>query len=146
MMRWSDRFPEVNSDNTGSSRDIGLPLAVIYDSGCALCKREIQHYMRLDKHSDVNWMSIVSEGAYLDRHGITADQAMRVLHVVENESQIYTGVDAFLKIWSRLGPYQILGFLVSIKPLYNVTCYLYGHFARWRFDKRCSGRSSCRTQ
>ena len=141
-----NRFFKMNNNRPDSSRKPLSPLAVIYDSGCALCEREIVHYMRLDRCSLVSWMSIVDNRSYLAGHGITEHQAMSELHVVENESQIYTGIDAFLKIWSRLERYQMLGTLVSKKPLYNLACYLYRHFARWRFNRRCSDASSCNVQ
>ena len=141
-----NRFLRMKNNRPDSSRKPLSPLAVIYDSGCALCNREIQHYKRLDRRSLISWMSIVDNSSYLDGHGITAHQAMSELHVVENELQIYTGIDAFLKIWTRLERYQILSVLVSKKPLYSLACYLYHHFARWRFNRRCSGASSCNVQ
>ncbi len=135
----------MNSKDQEQCKKPNLPLTVLYDSECPLCNREIEHYKRLDPTGLINWLRILDGNQYMAEHSITFNQAMRELHVVEGNSEVHRGVDAFLKIWSRLKRYQILEKIVSKKPVYASTCFLYENFARWRFKKRCSESSFCNT-
>jgi predicted DCC family thiol-disulfide oxidoreductase YuxK len=116
---------------------------VLYDGGCSLCRREIQHYRRLDGAERVEWMDITRNDSLLRSLGIPFETAMERLHVLQRDGKVATGVHAFAVIWDELPRYQALARLVRSLRLLPVLERLYSRFARWRFRQRCA-EGACR--
>ncbi len=114
---------------------------VFYDGSCPLCRREIDHYRRLDHACAVDWLDVHRDGAALDAAGITLDEAMRRLHVLDAGGRINTGVSAFVVIWGTLPRYRWLAALIERCHLTRPLECLYTQFAAWRYRRRC--RTSC---
>ncbi|MCP4596286.1 thiol-disulfide oxidoreductase DCC family protein [Neptuniibacter sp.] len=112
---------------------------VFYDGSCPLCKKEISHYIKLDKAENLIWCDISNDVALLDYYGISYDQAMKRLHAVSYEGKIVIGVDAFLMLWLQLPYYRYLSRTLKFWGLNKPLNYLYVRFADWRFSKQqCS--------
>ena len=115
-------------------------LAVFYDGQCPLCSAEIDHYRRIDKSSEIQWLDLHHNTASLAEYDIGFDQAMGELHAViyaaDKSGTIVTGVDSFLEIWKRLDRYRWLSHLVGWRPVKYLTEYAYKVFARGRFNRR----------
>jgi predicted DCC family thiol-disulfide oxidoreductase YuxK len=109
---------------------------VLYDGGCALCRREIDHYRGLDRAGRVVWVDIASQGAELDRYGITAEQAMARFHVRDARGQWQTGAWGFAELWSHLPYFSALGWLLRRLRLVGPLDLAYRRFARWRLRRR----------
>jgi len=114
---------------------------IFYDGGCPLCKKEISHYMGLDRESSIVWVDITQQDATLQNHGISLQQAMAELHAVTDAGVVVKGVDAFLLIWQNLRFYCLLAKLVICLRLNKPLNMVYSRFARWRLNKRCG--ASC---
>lgn len=111
---------------------------LFYDGGCALCRREIAHYRRLDRAGRVEWVDLRSAGRRLEGLGIDPGEAMRRIHAVDGAGRVVTGVDAFVVVWERLPGYRLLAALLCRLPLLRrALAPLYGRFARWRLRRRC---------
>ena len=117
---------------------------VFYDGGCPLCRREIDHYRRIDRTGSLHWVDAVTESGTLDRHGLSLQQAMAELHVLDQNGHWQRGVDAFLVIWQQLPAYRWLAKLVTTLGLPRPLGFFYRHFAAWRYRQRC-GSDSCTT-
>ena len=55
--------------------------------------------------------------------------------VLDNENNIYVGVDAFIIIWSNLKFWRILSFIVGLPIIKQIANLLYKKFAEHRFAK-----------
>ena len=110
---------------------------VFYDGDCPLCRREIDHYRRVDRASRLCWVDAASEPDSLGDFGLTFDVAMAELHVLDEAGQWQRGVDAFLVIWDHLPRYRWLTALVRGLRLRSPQRVEYRRFARWRSRRRC---------
>ncbi|MBK1643252.1 thiol-disulfide oxidoreductase [Thiocapsa imhoffii] len=113
-------------------------LVAYFDGGCPLCSKEIAHYRRLDRQSAIHWVDILNDGGELAAVGIEPSTAMRRIHAREADGTILTGVPAFVAIWRRLPGYRHAAALVTGLRLVGPLDWAYGHFARWRFERRCA--------
>lgn len=107
-----------------------------YDGGCPLCRREIQHYRRLDRTGDVQWLDISAPGVQLEPFGITRTTAMSRFHVLDSTGRMQTGAAAFIALWSALPYYRWLAGLLRSLRLVPLLERLYVPFARWRLARR----------
>ena len=110
---------------------------VFYDGGCPLCRREIAHYRRIDSTGSLCWVDAMTEPEALARHGLSLQQAMAELHVLDGDGRWQRGVDAFLVIWQQLPAYRWLAKLVTALGLRRPLGFVYRHFAAWRYRHRC---------
>ena len=129
----------VSAQNTGPSRPM-----VFYDGGCPLCRREIAHYRRMDSAKSLCWVDALNEPETLAEHGLSLEQAMAELHVLDTAGRWQRGVDAFLVIWQHLPAYRWLAKLVTVLGLRRPLGFFYRHFAAWRNRRRCV-TGSCTT-
>lgn len=117
---------------------MNLPKTIMfYDGGCPLCRREIEHYQRLDTAGRIEWLDISRDASLLQAFGITLDTAMARLHVLHRDGWMATGAAAFAVVWSELPYYRVLAHLLYRLNLLPLLERLYNRFARWRFQRRC---------
>ena len=110
---------------------------MFYDGGCPLCRREVQHYRRLDRGRGVNWVDISVQADQLVPFDLTRADAMARLHVLDTRGQMQTGAAAFATLWSALPYYRWLAGCVRSLGLVPLLDRIYEPFARWRLA-RCS--------
>lgn len=116
--------------------------AVCYHDGeCPLCKIEINAMQKLDKANAIRWVDITKDKLALDAVGITYQQAMDRIHVLDDQQKIVTGVQGFLAIWQHLPYYR------RVVPVIQRVPFLLGFleagyclFARYRLV--LTGRTS----
>jgi predicted DCC family thiol-disulfide oxidoreductase YuxK len=118
---------------------------VFYDGDCPLCRREIGHYRAIDRTAAIEWLDLHQSGERLRAAGVTHEQAMARLHVIDPDAGLVSGVPAFVAIWHRLPGYRHLATLVSALGLIGPLDRAYAHFARWRLRRRCS-EGTCQTR
>ena len=111
-------------------------ITMFYDGGCPLCRREVQHYRRLDRGRGVNWVDISVQADQLESHHLSHEAAMARLHVLDSEGQMQTGAAAFVALWSGLPYYRWLARFIRSFGLVPLLERLYAPFARWRLSRR----------
>jgi predicted DCC family thiol-disulfide oxidoreductase YuxK len=131
--------PHASTGHDNSSRPV-----VFYDGNCPLCRREIAHYRRVDSANRLHWIDAANDPGSLTRHGLSLEQAMAELHVLDGAGRWQRGVDAFLVIWQHLPAYRWLAKLVVTLGLRRPLGYTYRQFAAWRYRRRCT-TDSCTT-
>ncbi|MDI3324121.1 DUF393 domain-containing protein [Pontibacterium granulatum] len=110
---------------------------VFYDGRCPLCRKEIAHYMRLDRQHKINWLDIWTEQESLAQKGVLFKDAMKLLHTVDRNGAVKTGAYSFVLIWHELPYYRHLARLVEMFHLTDALDIAYRRFARWRYRSRC---------
>ena len=109
---------------------------VFYDGRCGLCSREIRHYARLDRARKIEWIDFTQDQTLLNLLGISYDQAMHRLHVLDRNGVLRDGVSAFLAIWSELPGYQALARLIYLTHTVPMLEVAYRPFSKWRYKRR----------
>jgi len=56
---------------------------LFYDGSCPLCKKEINHYVSIDKDKKVDWIDISNDTLLLKQFEISHSAAMKQLHVID---------------------------------------------------------------
>lgn len=88
---------------------------------------------RLDKAGSIEWIDIHSGDKELSKAGISHAQAMRSLHVINENGQTHKGVPAFLLLWEKLPVYRQLAIVINKAPWLLTPLELgYAAFARVR--------------
>lgn len=103
-----------------------------YDGECPLCKIEINAMKKQDKIKAIQWVDITKNQQALDDAGITYQQAMDRIHIMNDQKQIVTGVRGFLTVWQQLPYYRKLVPLIRFPPILSLMEALYSLFARNR--------------
>ncbi|MCC5887083.1 MAG: DUF393 domain-containing protein [Gammaproteobacteria bacterium] len=110
---------------------------VFYDGGCPICRREIDHYRKLDTGHHVNWQDIHADPAAVEGSGVSFDDAMARLHVLDRHGALRSGADAFTVIWDELPGWRWLSRLVRALRLIGPMEWAYGLWLRRRERQRC---------
>jgi predicted DCC family thiol-disulfide oxidoreductase YuxK len=131
-------MPMESSSQWTAASQAAQRTTVFFDGGCPMCRREIAHYQRLDQSGQIRWLDIHREPDAVAELGVTWEAAMQRLHVCGDSGVLYTGVPAFVAIWRELPRYRWLARVVKGVPgLLRLLDVAYGHFARWRWRRRC---------
>jgi len=110
---------------------------MFYDGGCPLCRKEVNHYIQLDKQAKINWLDIHADPTPLNNINISQATAMQRLHVLDKHGKVQSGAWAFATIWEDLPYYRHLAKLVRWLHVLPLMDFAYRHFARWRYRSRC---------
>lgn len=110
---------------------------VFYDGGCPICRREIDHYRKLDTGHNVNWCDIHAEPDAVEGSGVSFEDAMARLHVLDRQGALRSGAEAFTVIWDELRGWRWLAKLVRALRLIGPMEWVYGIWLRRRERQRC---------
>ena len=111
---------------------------VFYDGGCPVCRREIAYYRRLDARERVDWRDIHAEPEAVDGSGVTWEEAMARLHVLDCRGELRSGADAFTVIWDELPGWRWLARTVRTLRLVGVLDWGYRLWLRLRPPRVCA--------
>ena len=101
-------------------------VTTFYNHACPVCRMEIEHYKRLSgDRSNLSWVDSSADKTVLARHGITGDDVLRRLYVLDTAGTLYGGVDAFIEVWKRMPRYRWLAKAVGWGPAYPVAVFVY---------------------
>lgn len=118
-------------------------LTIFYDGTCPLCAKEMKALANHDTHQHIRTVDIHSD-EFSSYPQIDADKANTILHALDNNGQLYLGLDVTYRAWQLVGR----GWLYAplrwplIKP---VADRLYLRFAnnRYRISYWLTGKSRC---
>ncbi len=107
-----------------------LPLTVLYDGACPLCRREIAIYRGLRPSTPVCFAD-VSDAEQPLPPGTTREQLMARFHV-RSDGQLLSGARAFLALWSALPGWRWLAMAGRLPGATWAMERAYLLFLRWR--------------
>ena len=110
-------------------------IIVFHDDRCGLCLKEINHYKKIAPKGIFDWAGISYSNDKLSKYNISNTEALKLLHVIDNDNKIHIDLDAFILIWQQLKRWRILATLISIPGVYTIANFIYKVFARKRYKK-----------
>jgi predicted DCC family thiol-disulfide oxidoreductase YuxK len=127
------------------SRTEATPVRILFDGGCSLCRREIDHYRRLRGAECLDWIDISSADVDLDSYGVNRRDAMARMHVQDATGHWHTGAWAFAEMWSHLPYYRWVARVLRRTGLLPIVDRGYVVFANWRLQRRCTSQACATT-
>lgn len=111
-----------------------LPLTVLYDGACPLCRREIGVYRGLKPlRSDAPvCFADVNDTALPLPPGTTREQLLARFHVRGHDGELLSGAQAFLALWAALPGWRWLARAGRLPGVAWVMERTYRLFLRWR--------------
>ena len=110
-------------------------IKVFYDGKCGLCSKEINYYKKIAPKNTFDWYDIATNQNDLKHINISQYDALMYLHVLDKQSNLKIGVDAFISIWSQLKFWNLLSILIKLPLIYSLAKFTYKIFAGYRFKK-----------
>jgi predicted DCC family thiol-disulfide oxidoreductase YuxK len=112
----------------------GLPLTVLYDGACPLCRREIGVYRGLQPlHEDSPvCFADVNDAALPLPPGTSREQLLARFHVRGREGELLSGAQAFLALWAALPGWRWLALAGRLPGATWLMERGYRCFLRWR--------------
>lgn len=110
---------------------------MLYDGECPLCRREVNHYIAIDKQQRVEWVNIHEHPERLRELNLNLAAAMARLHAIDADGQLVRGVPAFMVVWTQLPFYRVLPPIIRFFRVESLLDKAYGRFADWRYKNRC---------
>ena len=108
-------------------------IKVFYDGKCGLCSKEINYYKRIAPKNTFEWYDIAKNQNDLKYIKVSQYDALMYLHVLDKQSNLKIGVDAFISIWGQLRFWNLLSILIKVPLIYSLAKFMYKVFARYRF-------------
>ena len=110
-------------------------IKVFYDGKCGLCSKEINYYKKIAPKNTFDWYDIATNQNDLKHINVSQYDALMYLHVLDKQSKLNIGVDAFISIWSQLKFWNLLSILIKAPLIYSLAKFMYKKFAGYRFKK-----------
>lgn len=108
---------------------------VIFDDRCSLCSKEIAHYKSISDKGIFLWCNLFEAPQLLKQYNISRNEALKALHVIDENGKIYKGIDAFSAIWEELPYWKVLSWIINLPLINQLAKLVYKLFAQWRFNK-----------
>ena len=105
---------------------------VYFNNSCSVCRMEINHYKKFNEK--LGWIDVTNNKEAQKETAKSSAELIRRLHV-EQDGEIYQGIDAFLIVWSRLPKYRWLYKLVKTPGIYHASYIAYECLAYILFIK-----------
>lgn len=115
-------------------------ITVYYDGACPSCIKDRKSYEQLagKGSEDVCWQDISGQDSHLRDIGIDPYKAMTELHVRDENEQIFSELDAYILLMSRVPRLKPVAWLIGLPVIRPILSSLY----RWMVNRRLkrSGR------
>lgn len=102
-------------------------LTVYYDGACPICTTEVCFYRAQAGGEAIEWVNL-QQAAEAELQGIDRGEALRRLHVRDEEGRVLEGVPAFAQILERLPRLSRWGRLMGVPPFSWIMRALYAAF------------------
>lgn len=99
-------------------------LTIIHNGKCPICAAEIGAYRRQAEAQGLPLNFVDLTEADMTPFGLSADQAARRLHVVQ-DGRLYSGIDGFVRLWRALPKTRWIAGLVDRPVLRPLAALIY---------------------
>jgi predicted DCC family thiol-disulfide oxidoreductase YuxK len=121
-------------------------LKILYDGKCHLCYREVIHYKKKDTKNLLTCIDITHEDFNHKDYGVDLDEVNLKLHAINESGDIFTGIDTFIEIWSRIPSYSLLIKVVNskiLRPGFDIFYIVFAKYIRPKLPKRSCNSGYC---
>ena len=108
-----------------------MALTIFYDDSCPICRTEILGFYSIYPQ-DMNLISLSHGANELEQHGIKLEDALTLMHVIDEQGKLHIGMDAIRLMYRRLGKPKTAWF-TSLPVLNGLFNWLYPIIARHRY-------------
>ena len=105
---------------------------VYFNNSCSICRFEINHYKK--QKNNLEWIDISTQKKSRKDTNKNTKELLRRLHTIKN-NKVYSGVDAFIEMWSEIPRYSFLAKIIRKPVIYHFFWFLYEVFALILFYK-----------
>ena len=105
---------------------------IFYDAECPICRREMAHIRARNPKGNLYPIALQNHPDLLAEHGIDIDEAMVILHIVDDGGKVYAGIPAFRIIYRENG-WRFLATFLGLPIVRQVSECLYPVIARHRY-------------
>ena len=109
-----------------------FPLNVFYDGSCIVCATEIEHYLKKDHSEKLVAIDISRLDFDPKPYHISFADFMHQLHAIDQDGQVFKGVDSFWAIWQAFPAstvYGIMGRIIQLPAINPISRLAYKCFA-----------------
>jgi predicted DCC family thiol-disulfide oxidoreductase YuxK len=119
-------------------------IKVYFDGVCGRCSKEIAYYKTIAPEKAFQWIDVAADPNAMNDYKITQARALLYLHAIDEGGRICVGSDAFALIWKNLPKWHLLGQMISLPIIRDLTKVIYTIFAKYRFknNKHCQFAST----
>lgn len=112
-------------------------ITVLYDGACDRCVKDRQHYecWAGDTAGDVEWLDITGQDEYLQSLGIDPLAAMLELHIIDQNQQILSELDAYIVLMRRVPRLKFLAWVLALPLIRPTFAWLYHRSVERRLHK-----------
>ena len=109
-------------------------ITVYYDGACPKCIKDRGNYERLagERKSSVHWVDITARDTELQEIGIDPQKALTELHVIDENNNILSEIDAYIALMGRVPVLLPLAWFIGLPIIRPLISRLY----HWQVDRR----------
>tara|TARA_B100000900_G_scaffold340698_1_gene303576 strand:- start:407 stop:760 length:354 start_codon:yes stop_codon:yes gene_type:complete len=107
-------------------------IKVLFNDSCSICSKEINHYKSLD--NNIKWIDINNLDVACKISGKNHRELLKRLHVIKDD-KVYSGVRAFIIMWSNIPRYKWAANIVALPIVYHISIVIYEIIAFFLFIK-----------
>ena len=107
-------------------------LQIFFDGRCYVCSKEIDIYRARNTPGLLEFIDIAHPDFSADEHGVDPKLVHKEFHVKDRDGALFTGVEAFIKIWEVLPGWEKAAKIGRIPPVTLVMKIGYFVFANTR--------------
>lgn len=108
-------------------------VTVYYDGACPSCVRDRCNYEKLaGENSGVDWFDITGRDDELRALGIDPRRALTELHIVDEDHNVLSEIDAYRVLMSRVPRFKPLAWLIGLPVIRPIVSWVY----HWRVNRR----------
>lgn len=122
-------------------------VTAFYNGACPVCRAEMTGYAERAAREGLPlaFCDVAQDGSQAATLGITADDALRRLHALDQAGRLHRGFDAMLLVWRGLPRTRILAHIFGLPLVKPAAAWLYEHVVAWslyRWAKRRQARQA----
>ena len=108
-----------------------MGLTSVHDDSCVSCRTEMARFYSIYS-ADMDLIALSHGADELEQHGIKREDALTLMHVIDEQGKLHIGMDAIRLMYRRLGKPKTAWF-TSLPVLRGFFDWLYPIFARHRY-------------
>ena len=108
-----------------------MALTIFHDDSCVICRTEMARFYSIYS-ADMDLIALSHGTDELEQHGIKLEDALTLMHVIDEQGKLHIGMDAIRLMYRRLGKPKTAWF-TSLPVLRGFFDWLYPIFARHRY-------------